>query len=144
MGHLELILKGEYKVPPGSKTKVERPKSAAHFVKIGNIADDVLGGLFMDIVKGTLDLKQLGAKCEYHKQMITLQNAIMEVINAKSARTYTWSSAVVQWPLLMNPQFLSTWVGSIAKRDANGNKMIPQALREAVENATRKKVTHHI
>ena len=104
------------------KRGVKAVNSAANFVNIGGIEDDVLVSLLNEIVIGHASLQRLNEKCALVKARMKVQTAILSdnIIDESD-----WTAARTTFPIACDDQFVERWAVSLVREGLKARAALP-------------------
>ena len=96
--------------------------SAANFVNIGGLDDDVLEELLHEIVVGHASLLRLNEKCALVKARMKVQTAILTDARINQD---DWVEAKVSFPISCDDQFVERWAVSLVREGLKARAALP-------------------
>jgi hypothetical protein len=101
---------------------VKAVNSAANFVNIGGIDDDILVSLLNEVVVGHASLQRLNEKCALVKARMKVQTAILQdqAIDADD-----WEVAKASFPVACDEHFVERWACSLVREGVKARAALP-------------------
>ena len=104
------------------KRGVKVVNSAANFVNIGGLDDDVLEELLHEIVIGHASLLRLNEKCALVKARMKVQTAILTDARINQD---DWAEAKGSFPISCDDQFVERWAVSLVREGLKARAALP-------------------
>ena len=101
---------------------VKAVNSAANFVNIGGIDDDILVSLLNEVVVGHASLQRLNEKCALVKARMKVQTAILQ---DRAIDADDWAVAKASFPVACDEHFVERWACSLAREGVKARAALP-------------------